>query len=162
MKSGKQSGRSTRQRLLTPDDVGKALRRYSSKRQEHFLVLTVLGDSLVKLHVATVGLANYTIVHAREVFCWAIADNATAIIVAHNHPSGILEPSKEDDKVTEYLLASSKILGIRLLDHLIVHGDELYSYRAQKRIIGEKQEEASEEDEMARGITARARSSCHG
>ncbi|MDD3645674.1 MAG: JAB domain-containing protein [Bacteroidales bacterium] len=58
-------------------------------------------------------------VDVTEVFSDAIRERASALVVAHNHPSGILKPSKEDMGVTRRLLEASTLLGIKLLDHLI-------------------------------------------
>jgi DNA repair protein RadC len=59
------------------------------------------------------------LVHPREVFTEAVRQRATAIVVAHNHPSGNLEPSMEDKDVTRRLRQAGDLLGIRILDHLI-------------------------------------------
>ena len=66
------------------------------------------------------GTLTASLVHPREVFKAAILANAAAIIVAHNHPSGDVTPSSEDDKVTKRLREAGKVMGIRVLDHVIV------------------------------------------
>jgi DNA repair protein RadC len=70
--------------------------------------------------VISVGSLTSNIVHPREVFQPAIERHAVAIIIAHNHPSGSLEPTMADLDVTEQLLAAGEVLGIELLDHLII------------------------------------------
>jgi DNA repair protein RadC len=75
-----------------------------------------------------VGLINKTPVHPREVFAEAITDRASAIIIAHNHPSGTVEPGKEDLEITRQLKSAGKILGIRLLDHIIFNRNGYYSF----------------------------------
>lgn len=74
--------------------------------------------------VISVGSLTANIVHPREVFQPAVAHGAVAVIIAHNHPSGSLEPTQADLDVTEQLFAAGKVLGIDLLDHLIItkHG----------------------------------------
>ncbi|WP_338083850.1 JAB domain-containing protein [Bullifex porci] len=67
--------------------------------------------------------------HPREVFSDPIARRATAIILAHNHPSGILEPSREDITTTSRLAESGEILGIKVIDHLIFSTKSYYSFR---------------------------------
>jgi DNA repair protein RadC len=124
-----------RKRIVSPEDVAKMFRKYSMKRQEYFLVATIIGERVVGTHVATIGIANRAIVHSREVFWWAIKDSATRVVVAHNHPSGRLEPSPEDDDITSNLFAAGKIVGITLLDHLIIYGDGYFSYRKAGRIL---------------------------
>jgi DNA repair protein RadC len=70
--------------------------------------------------VISVGSLTSNIVHPREVFQPAIERGAVAIILAHNHPSGKLEPTTADIDITEQLIAAGKVLGIELLDHLVV------------------------------------------
>jgi DNA repair protein RadC len=70
--------------------------------------------------IISVGSMTANIVHPREVFQPALEYGAVAIIVAHNHPSGSLEPSKDDVQATDQLVAAGKVLGIDLLDHLII------------------------------------------
>jgi DNA repair protein RadC len=67
----------------------------------------------------SVGTVSRTLVHPREVFADAIASRASAVIVAHNHPSGNLNPSQEDLEITVRLKKAGDLLGIRLLDHLV-------------------------------------------
>jgi DNA repair protein RadC len=78
-----------------------------------------------------VGLVNKTHVHPREVFAEAIAERASAVIVAHNHPSGGVNPSKEDMDITSRLRDAGEILGIKLLDHVIFNHTEHYSFLEQ-------------------------------
>ena len=66
------------------------------------------------------GTLNYNIVHPREVFEPAVKHLAASIILAHNHPSGTLEPSPEDLALNKRLVEAGKILGIQILDHIIV------------------------------------------
>lgn len=79
----------------------------------------------IAVHDAHVGTCNASPVHPREVFGPAVALAATAVIVAHNHPSGDPTPSPDDRAVTERLRAAGELLGIELLDHLVI-GDERY------------------------------------
>jgi len=78
--------------------------------------------------VVTVGLVNRLQVHPREVFADPITDRAATIIIAHNHPSGDLIPSKEDTEVTRQLKAAGETLGIKLLDHIIFNNKGYYSF----------------------------------
>jgi DNA repair protein RadC len=76
------------------------------------------------------GTISASLVSPREVFKAAILSNSFALLVAHNHPSGAqLSPSKEDLETTKQLLKAGKILGITVMDHVIVGGDEIYSIR---------------------------------
>jgi len=65
-------------------------------------------------------LVNHSLVHPREVFADVITERAASVILAHNHPSGTLEPSKQDILMTRQLVEAGAILGIKVLDHLIV------------------------------------------
>jgi DNA repair protein RadC len=84
---------STRKRttlkVSRPDDVWELLKKYAKKEREHLIVLTLNSSSnVISVNIVSIGLANKTIVHPREVFKKAITDNATGIVVVHNHPSG--------------------------------------------------------------------------
>ena len=77
--------------------------------------------------VISVGSLTSNIVHPREVFQPAIERGAVAIIIAHNHPSGRLEPTSADISVTEQLLVAGEVLGIELLDHLVITSGKFLS-----------------------------------
>ena len=78
------------------------------------------ANRLIDNSIVFVGTLNQSLVHPREIFAKAVEDRAAAIIVAHNHPSGSLEPSLEDKAITEKLKAAGELMGISVLDHLIV------------------------------------------
>ncbi len=82
---------------------------------------------VVHEEVISIGSVTSNIVHPREVFQPAIEYGAVAVIIAHNHPSGKLEPTYADIDATERLQIASRILGIDLLDHLIIAGKEYIS-----------------------------------
>ncbi len=91
------------------------------KKQEYFVCLTLDGaNRLIAKRVVTIGTLTASLVHPREVFADAITDRAAAIIVAHNHPSGSLEPSVADLNVTKKLKATGDVLGIQVVDHIVV------------------------------------------
>lgn len=91
------------------------------KKQECFVVLTLDGaNRLIDNTVVFQGTLTQSLVHPREIFAKAIEDRAAKIIVAHNHPSGSLEPSLEDIEVTEKLKEAGRLMGIEVLDHIIV------------------------------------------
>ena len=95
-----------------------------SKKQEYFVCLTLDGaNRLIAKRVISIGTLTASLVHPREVFAEAITDRAASIVVAHNHPSGNLEPSIADKEVTERLRQAGEILGIEVLDHLILGGE---------------------------------------
>jgi DNA repair protein RadC len=120
-------------------DAGDVLNRLSfirNKRQEYFICLSLdSGGKVISRRTVTIGLLDATLVHPREVFAGPLKDRAAAVIVAHNHPSGSVEPSKEDIKTTQQLVAAGQILGIPLRDHIIVTRSELFSFRKQSLIL---------------------------
>jgi DNA repair protein RadC len=123
-------------RIMHPSDVFKLIRHYSDRRQERFLCISLNGaHEVLAVRVVTIGLVNRTIVHPREIFADPILDRACAVLVAHNHPSGILSPSGEDDAITLRLQKAGNILGIRLMDHLIFSEDSYYSYRQANHLL---------------------------
>jgi DNA repair protein RadC len=88
---------------------------------ETIVVITLdAGHQIIGVHETTRGLVNQSLCHPREIFEKAYRDLAVAIILAHNHPSGLLDPSADDLLCTKRMLEASKVLGIKFLDHLIV------------------------------------------
>lgn len=107
-------------RLGHPADAFNMLRGHGASRQERFWCLDLSGaHELIEIRLISHGLVNRTVVHSREVFSGAIQSNAVAVIVAHNHPSGMLEPSPEDIEITKRLAAAGRIIGIQVLDHIV-------------------------------------------
>jgi len=115
-------------KISFPADVLPLIRHYADRKQEHFICISINGASeVITTRVISVGLVNKTQVHPREVFADPITDRASSIIVAHNHPSGPLIPSKDDLEITRQLKSTGEILGIRLLDHIIFNSRGHYS-----------------------------------
>ncbi|MCB1137117.1 MAG: DNA repair protein RadC [Leptospiraceae bacterium] len=105
-----------------PEDAFQCIRHLGDRNQEHFLALTLAGNgALIRRHTITIGLVNRTLIHPREVFAPAVADRAASLIVAHNHPSGDLEPSEEDRRITSRLQDCGEMMGIPVLDHIVFH-----------------------------------------
>lgn len=91
------------------------------RKQECFVVLTLDGaNRLIDNAIVFQGTLNQSLVHPREIFAKAIEDRAAKIIVAHNHPSGSLEPSDDDIRITEKLKQAGKLMGVEVLEHIIV------------------------------------------
>ena len=119
-------------KITSAKDVYEELKEYHNKKQEYFLALYLDGaNHLIQTKIITIGILNQSLVHPREVFSYAIEKRCASIIVAHNHPSGILEASNEDINVTKRLKESGKILGIELLDHLIITSDGYLSLKEE-------------------------------
>lgn len=116
-------------KISFPADVLPLIRHYADRKQEHFICVSLNGSNeVIAERVISIGLVNKTQVHPREVFADAIAERASAIIVAHNHPSGGVNPSKEDVEITGQLKSAGEILGIKLLDHIIFNQKTYYSF----------------------------------
>ena len=116
-------------KITAPSEVLPLLQHYNDRKQEHFICVTLNGaNEVMRVRVVTIGLINKSQVHPREVFADALAERASSIIVAHNHPSGALTPSPEDRAVTTQLKEAGKILGIKLLDHIIFSPKGYYSF----------------------------------
>jgi len=109
-------------KIKGPNDVAVFVRSVlTDNSREHCVALYLDGaHQVVSYSIISIGTANMSVVHPREVFQRAILAGAISIVIAHNHPSGVLTPSDEDHKVTKRLKDAGEILGIKLLDHLIV------------------------------------------
>jgi DNA repair protein RadC len=106
--------------------------------QERFAVLMLdIKHRILASQVVTIGTATETLAHPREIFRESIRQGSARLIVAHNHPSGSLEPSPEDIQLTRQLLKAAQILGIPLLDHLILGNGDFVSLREQSGLWDE-------------------------
>ena len=111
-----------------PAAIFELIKHYGDRPQEHFLVIMLNGaHELMGVNVVSIGLINRSLCHPREVFSEPLKARATAIVLAHNHPSGNLEPSPDDMEVTVRLKRAGLLLGIEVLDHLIFSGDDYHS-----------------------------------
>ena len=116
-------------KITTPADVLPLIRHFSDRKQEHFLSITVNGaNEVLNVRVVSIGLVDRTPVHPLEVFADVVADRASGIIVAHNHPAGSLEPSSSDAETTRQLKQAGEIVGIQLLDHIIFNRGGYFSF----------------------------------
>jgi DNA repair protein RadC len=119
-----------RTRLSRPRQVYRHLCRLGRLRKEHLVGLYLDSQNAV-LHRETIsiGSLNTTRTHPREILYPAIAHLALGFILAHNHPSGCLEPSPEDVEFTQTVRRSAELMGIELYDHLIIGRDGYTSLR---------------------------------
>ena len=122
-------------KIETPADLLPHVRHYADRKQEHFLCASINGaNEILNIRVVSIGLIDRSPVHPREVFADALADRAAAIIVAHNHPSGGVEPSQSDISITAQLKAAGEILGVELLDHIIFNRVDYFSFLEAGRL----------------------------
>ncbi|SCP97745.1 JAB domain-containing protein [Anaerobium acetethylicum] len=92
--------------------------------REVLAVVNLKSDNTpINCHLASIGSLNQAMAEPRELFKASILSNAASIILVHNHPSGNLEPSKADTRLTDRMIRLTSMLGIPLLDHIIVGGD---------------------------------------
>jgi DNA repair protein RadC len=112
-------------RLTAPQQAAEAFTQIiGDVDREYFVTLFLDGKNRITgLHIVSQGSLNQSIVHPRETFKAAILANAAAVILAHNHPSGDIPPSREDREITRRLKEAGELLGIKVLDHVIVATD---------------------------------------
>jgi len=125
-------------RIKKPIDIFTLVRHYADRKQERFISLSLNGaHEVLAVRIVTIGLVNKTIIHPREVFADLIQDRAAAFCVAHNHPSGQLVSSPEDDDITERLQAAAQILGLHFIDHIIFSQTSWWSFRENGKLRDE-------------------------
>jgi len=122
-------------RIKKPIDIFTLVRHYADRKQERFISISLNGaHEVLAVRIVTIGLVNKTIVHPREVFADLIQDRAAAFCVAHNHPSGQLVSSPEDDDITERLQAAAQILGLHFIDHIIFSETAWWSFKENGKL----------------------------
>jgi DNA repair protein RadC len=126
-------GRGGRQRLqvTSPRSVAEFLMpEYGNRPVEQFgIVLLDTKHRVLRTTVLSVGTLDASIVHPREIFREATTGGAAAIVLFHNHPSGDPEPSQEDKRLTERMIAAGVVMGIDVLDHIILGDARYFSFR---------------------------------
>ena len=112
----------------SPEKAAALLDFIKDKKQEYMVLLTLDGARrLINTRTICIGTLMSSLVHPREIFAPAIEDRAASIIIAHNHPSGMLDISPQDQDVTRRIRQAGDIIGIQLDDHIIIAGDEFVS-----------------------------------
>lgn len=107
--------------IRTPKDTLDFSKDVLDLKQEAFFVFLVNAKNrLISRILITLGLVDTTMVHPREVFCPAIEQRASRIVLMHNHPSGDTTPSAEDIRITRQLVEAGKIINIEVMDSVIV------------------------------------------
>jgi DNA repair protein RadC len=119
------------QSIRTAKDVYEYLKDMRSLPKEHLRGIYLnTHHRIVHDEVISIGTINANLVHPREVFKPAIEYGAAAIILAHNHPSGIVTPSQADIEMTEHIISVGKLIGIPLIDHIIIGKNKFISITA--------------------------------
>jgi DNA repair protein RadC len=121
--------------ITTPRDISKILQAWLKtldkveREKEHFFVVSLNVRSKIKnIDIVSIGMVDSVLVHPREVFRRAIIEASAQVLVAHNHPSGICEPSDEDIQVTNRLKNTGEVVGIHLIDHIVFSDTDHYSF----------------------------------
>ena len=105
--------------------------KIGKEKREHFTIICLDTRSNLIVDNVSIGTLNASLIHPREVFKKAIANNASHVILAHNHPSGDPSPSQEDIATTKRLVEAGAILGIAVVDHIIVTGNGFVSLKEE-------------------------------
>jgi DNA repair protein RadC len=118
-------------KIRSPHDAYELIRDFlGDMDREHFIALCLdTKNQPTCIQVVHIGSLNSSIVHPREVLKPALLSNAASVIVAHNHPSDVSDPSKEDIEVTKRLAQAGQIIGVEILDHLIFCTDSFVSLK---------------------------------
>lgn len=126
----------TKNLLHSPELVYDYLKQKIGKEtKEHFVVMFLDSQKKLISCDVSVGILNASLVHPREIFEKAILNHAAYVIVAHNHPSGDLNPSSDDVSTTMRLIEAGKLIGISLIDHMIVSVNGYLSMKKEGLII---------------------------
>ena len=116
--------------ISSPNDVLTYFKDMEDLRQEEIrLIMLNTKNKIIAHKTISKGTVNSSIVTPREIFFPAIKMMASSIILAHNHPSADVTPSSEDKNITEIVARSGKLINIKLLDHIIIGKNKIYSFK---------------------------------
>jgi DNA repair protein RadC len=125
-----------RKKISSSKDAYELLQSYfsDSKYEEFWIILLRKNNTIIKTVSVSEGGISATIVDPKKIFKIAIDNNASSIILCHNHPSGNIKPSEADIKLTKNLKAAGSLLEIHVLDHIIISGENYYSFADEQEI----------------------------
>ncbi|KJQ71829.1 DNA repair protein RadC [Streptococcus mitis] len=123
--------------ILSSQKLAKKMQQeLGDKKQEHLVALYLnTQNQIIHQQTIFIGSATRSIAEPREILHYAIKHMATSLILVHNHPSGAVAPSRNDDHVTKLVKDACDMMGIVLLDHLIVSHSNYFSYREKTDLI---------------------------
>ncbi len=126
-----------RQQVHSAADMVDYLCHSLSFRDREIFITAFLdaANAVIDIEEVFAGTADKAAVYPREIMRKALLKNATGLIFAHNHPSGSLKPSMADREITSQLVSAAKVLGIRVLDHIIVGGPSDYFSFAENGLM---------------------------
>ncbi len=133
---GSQKSTPLRKEVRSASDVFDLIKNeIGDKNKEYFLLICLdARNRITAKEVVSIGTLNSSLSHPREIFKSAISHQACYLILAHNHPSGDVQPSRSDLKLTEKLIAVSQLVNIPIIDHLIVSTTDYFSWRESNLI----------------------------
>ena len=120
-----------RMKITSPNDVCNLFMdelRYD-KKEKFIIVLLNTKSEIISKELISIGNLNYSIVHPREVYKYAIKKSAASVLFIHNHPSGNPDPSKNDKNITRRLTEVGEIIGIDVIDHIIIGNNRYFSFK---------------------------------
>ncbi len=124
-------------KITRSQDILPLVSDLADKRQEHFICISLNGaNEVIEKRIVTIGLLNMSPVHPPRSLRRCMVDRAASVIFVHNHPSGDLQPSNTDLRMHEQLTEAGKILGLRVLDHIIVAKKGHFSFQDAGLIKG--------------------------
>lgn len=130
---GLQLGMGIMPAISTPAETVHLLAEIKDQRKEFFLCLYLNArNQVIHKEVISIGSLSASIVHPREVFQVAVQHSAAGVILAHNHPSGDVSPSKDDIDLTRRLVQAGDIMGIEVLDHIIIAAADFLSLKERR------------------------------
>ena len=123
--------------ILSSQKLAKKMQQeLGHKKQEHLVALYLnTQNQIIHQQTIFIGSATRSIAEPREILHYAVKHMATSLILVHNHPSGAVAPSRNDDHVTKLVKEACELMGIVLLDHLIVSHSSYFSYREETDLI---------------------------
>ena len=123
--------------ILSSQKLAKKMQQeLGDKKQEHLVALYLnTQNQIIHQQTIFIGSATRSIAEPREILHYAIKHMATSVILVHNHPSGAVSPSRNDDHVTKLVKEACELMGIVFLDHLIVSYSDYFSYREKTDMI---------------------------
>ena len=118
-------------KITSPKDMEEVVRQFiGDADREVFLAVNLsTANTINSIHVISIGTLSQSLVHPRECFKAALLSNAQAVVFAHNHPSGSVEPSSEDRQITGQLKQCGQLLEIQVLDHVIIGEKGYFSFQ---------------------------------
>jgi len=116
--------------IYSPKDIWNELTNIKNNKKEYFFVFCLDSrNKIIKKELVSVGTLNSSLVHPREVFEPSIRNLSAQLVIAHNHPSGDVNPSSEDLEITTKLAKAGDLLGISIVDHVVIANDKYFSFK---------------------------------